>query len=78
MADRETIKSVGERIAVIEIQNSNMMNEIKQLNRRLEKVVDDHEHRLRRIERNGWRVQGIAATIGAVAGWLASKITGLM
>jgi len=50
-----------------------------QMNGKLDVLIsckDDHEHRIRTLEGNFWRVIGLAAVISFVAGWFGSKING--
>lgn len=65
---REEANEVRELLAKIDTKLDVVTMSVSHAN----KSVDDHEHRIRAIERHIWRAAGVAGFIGGAAGVAAS------
>lgn len=61
---RELLSSIDNKLDVVTISLTHAT-----------KAVDDHEHRIRAIEKTVWRTAGAAAFIGAAIGIVANLLT---
>jgi hypothetical protein len=65
------ISGDGRLLARIDERTKIIVEKIDQLCEDFDKRHDDHEERLRKLERNTWWRDGVAAAVGAVTGWIA-------
>ena len=61
---RELLSSIDNKLDIVSLSVSHA-----------NKAVDDHEHRIRAIEKTVWRTAGAAAFIGAAIGIVANLLT---
>lgn len=48
---------------------------VENLDKKIDKIIDDHEGRIRSLEKLVWRASGAATVIGALGGGLIGYLT---
>lgn len=62
------------RVPLICQDISTIKTSLETMQKSIDKREDDHENRLRKVEKNQSYIAGIGATIGAFGGWFIQKL----
>lgn len=55
---------------IINREVGEVKTEVKTMHQKLDKVIEDHEQRLRSVEKKNWITHGVYGTIGAALTWI--------